>query len=36
MIESRDDTGKHWTTIGVSHNVIDASYEALSDAICYH
>jgi 2-isopropylmalate synthase len=36
MIESRDDTGKSWTTIGVSHNVIDASYEALSDAICYH
>jgi 2-isopropylmalate synthase len=36
MIESRDDAGKSWTTIGVSHNVIDASYNALFDAICYH
>ncbi|MFM9889541.1 MAG: citramalate synthase [Rickettsiales bacterium] len=36
MIESRDDTGKSWTTIGVSHNVIDASYNALFDAISYH
>jgi len=36
MIESRDDTGKSWTTIGVSHNVIDASYNALYDAISYH
>ena len=36
MIESRDDTGHSWTTIGVSHNVIDASYNALYDAISYH
>ncbi len=36
MIESRDDAGKSWTTIGVSHNVIDASYNALFDAISYH
>lgn len=36
MIESRDDSGKSWTTIGVSHNVIDASYNALYDAISYH
>ena len=36
MIESRDDEGKSWTTIGVSHNVIDASYNALYDAISYH
>ncbi|MES2984105.1 MAG: citramalate synthase [Pseudomonadota bacterium] len=36
MIESRDDTGKSWATIGVSHNVIDASYNALYDAISYH
>ena len=35
MIESRDDKGRSWTTIGVSHNVIDASYDALEDAICY-
>lgn len=36
MIESRDDAGVSWTTIGVSHNVIDASYNALVDAISYH
>ncbi len=36
MIESRDDAGFGWTTIGVSHNVIDASYNALVDAISYH
>lgn len=35
MIESRDDKGNVWTTIGVSHNVIDASYDALADAIHY-
>lgn len=35
MIESKDDTGATWTTIGVSHNVIDASYNALYDAISY-
>ncbi|MFZ4126178.1 MAG: citramalate synthase [Rickettsiales bacterium] len=35
MIESKDDSGKSWTTIGVSHNVIDASYNALHDAITY-
>ena len=36
MIESRDDAGHTWATIGVSHNVIDASYNALFDAISYH
>lgn len=36
MIESRDDAGNSWTTIGVSHNVIDASFNALYDAISYH
>jgi 2-isopropylmalate synthase len=36
MIESRDDAGRSWTTIGVSHNVIDASYNALFDAITFH
>lgn len=35
MIESKDDAGNVWTTIGVSHNVIDASYNALYDAIAY-
>jgi 2-isopropylmalate synthase len=35
MIESRDDSGHSWTTIGVSHNVIDASWQALTDAVNY-
>jgi 2-isopropylmalate synthase len=33
-IESRDEA-KIWTTIGVSTNVIDASWQALVDAIEY-
>ncbi len=36
MIESRNDDGQTWNTLGVSHNVIDASYNALYDAITYH
>lgn len=35
MIESADDQGNHWNTIGVSGNVIDASYNALHDSISY-
>lgn len=35
MIESKDEKGNSWTTIGVSHNVIDASFNALHDAITY-
>lgn len=35
MIESRDDKGRVWTTIGVSPNVIDASFIALYDSITY-
>lgn len=35
MIESHDTDGHYWTTIGVSPNIIDASYLALSDAIGY-
>jgi 2-isopropylmalate synthase len=35
MIESRDGQGRHWSTVGVSPNVIDASYNALNDAIVY-
>jgi hypothetical protein len=26
LIESEDETGEHWTTVGVSSNIIDASY----------
>jgi 2-isopropylmalate synthase len=35
MIESADDKGRHWSTIGVSPNVIDASYNALHDSITW-
>ena len=35
IIESGDETGRVWQTVGVSGNIIDASYEALSDAITY-
>jgi len=35
MIESRDDKGHIWNTIGVSANVIDASFGALYDSLTY-
>ncbi len=35
LIESGDGHGHTWTTVGVSSNVIDASYNALRDAITY-
>jgi 2-isopropylmalate synthase len=35
LIESRDDTGARWWTVGVSDNVIDASFQALMDSILY-
>jgi 2-isopropylmalate synthase len=35
IIESADDAGRVWQTIGVSGNIIDASYNALHDAITY-
>jgi len=35
MIESVDGKGQRWSTVGVSANVIDASYNALNDAITY-
>jgi 2-isopropylmalate synthase len=35
LIESEDEAGEHWTTIGVSSNVIDASFQALMDSIVY-
>ena len=34
IIESKDDA-RHWGTIGVSENIIEASYEALADSIEY-
>ena len=35
MIESEDETGERWTTVGVSANIIDASFQALMDSIVY-
>jgi len=35
MIESSDANGERWATVGVSTNVIDASYNALHDSITY-
>jgi 2-isopropylmalate synthase len=36
LVESRDTkTGDRWTTVGVSPNIIDASFEALLDSINY-
>ena len=34
-IESRDEAGARWTTVGVSANIIDASVMALYDAYAY-
>jgi 2-isopropylmalate synthase len=33
LIESGDDSGELWTTVGVSDNIIDASFQALTDSI---
>ena len=35
MIESADGDGGHWGTVGVSQNIIDASFQALHDSIIY-
>ena len=36
LVESRDSvTGERWFTVGVSPNIIDASFEALIDSITY-
>lgn len=35
LIETEDSDGKRWSTVGVSANVIDASYNALKDSIVY-
>jgi len=35
LIESTDDSNHHWTTLGVSPNIIDASYNAIYDSITY-
>ena len=35
FIESTDDSNHYWTTIGVSPNIIDASYNAIYDSITF-
>ncbi len=35
LIESGDETGERWVTVGVSPNIIDASFQALTDSIAY-
>ncbi|MCH7931263.1 MAG: citramalate synthase [Proteobacteria bacterium] len=35
MIESGDDSGARWGTVGVSPNIIDASFQALLDSIIH-
>jgi 2-isopropylmalate synthase len=35
LIESEDGSGERWWTVGVSDNIIDASFQALMDSIVY-
>ncbi|MCC6920613.1 MAG: citramalate synthase [Alphaproteobacteria bacterium] len=35
LIESADGEGRRWSTVGVSPNIVDASFEALADSITY-
>ncbi len=35
LIESHDSTGARWWTVGVSDNIIDASFQALMDSIVF-
>ncbi len=35
LVESRDGEGRRWYTVGVSPNIVDASFEALIDSINY-
>jgi len=35
LVESRDASGERWHTLGVSPNIIDASFEALYESITY-
>jgi 2-isopropylmalate synthase len=34
-VESADGKGDRWSTVGVSENIVDASFEALTDSIIY-
>ncbi len=33
LIDSEDGQGRRWSTVGVSANIVDASFQALIDAI---
>ncbi|MEX3015549.1 citramalate synthase [Gymnodinialimonas hymeniacidonis] len=35
IIDSEDSTGRRWSTVGVSANIVDASFEALLDAVTW-
>ena len=35
IIESRDQKNVHWSTVGVSENIIEASWNALADSVEY-
>ncbi|MEO0911874.1 MAG: citramalate synthase [Pseudomonadota bacterium] len=35
LIDSEDGQGRHWSTVGVSANIVDASFQALIDAITW-
>ena len=35
LVESEDGEGARWSTVGVSENIVDASFEALVDSITY-
>jgi 2-isopropylmalate synthase len=35
IIDSEDSNGNRWSTVGVSANIVDASFEALLDAITW-
>lgn len=35
IIDSEDSAGRRWSTVGVSPNIVDASFEALLDAIIW-
>jgi 2-isopropylmalate synthase len=35
LIESRDGGGARWFTVGVSPNIVDASFQALIDSVVY-
>jgi 2-isopropylmalate synthase len=35
LIDSEDEQGRRWSTVGVSANIVDASFQALQDAILW-